>query len=313
MVTKFESNPAYGYGWWGNDAGWGTAQTITPLVTHYISSIKLATYTHIANSGYYEDVTISIKKTDGDGKPIGANLTSLTLSYHDLWLVSQGSFVWYEFTFPNEIISIKDSLYAIILRSLSAAHVWLDFSYMPRTDPGYIGGKLWWLDESTGEWELSGTYPDSDCAFEVWGRLPTMTTIADTNSILRAYLVAQTILTDIVGTRIYCPRLPENATLPALGFFTRGGTANLYLPSVMSPSIQFDCWATSPQAAREVYRALYEVLQTAQNQTVTVDGIDYTILFAQEEVQGQDLQDIDIPAYYRVLTAYSVMIRANII
>lgn len=133
----------------------------------------------------------------------------------------------------------------------------------------------------------------------------------DTNSIVRAFLVAQTVLTNLVFHRIYCPRLPENTVLPALGFFTRGGRANPHIPGILTPSVQFDCWGDSPQAARQVYRALYDVLQGIQNQTVTVDGSDYVILSAAEEVQGQDLQDVDIPTYYRVLTSFSIMIRAE--
>jgi len=133
----------------------------------------------------------------------------------------------------------------------------------------------------------------------------------DTNSIIRAYLVAQTALTDVVGTKIYSPRIPENITLPALGFFTRGGTSHKYIPGIVTPSVQFDCWGITPIVARQVYRALYDVLQGVQNQTVTVDGSDYMILGAEEEVQGQDLQDVDIPEYYRVLTSFSIMVRAE--
>ena len=133
----------------------------------------------------------------------------------------------------------------------------------------------------------------------------------DTNSIIRAFLVLQATLTDIVGTRIFCPRLPENTALPALGFFTRGGSSSPYIPGIVSPSVQFDCWGETPQAARQVYRALYDVLQGIQNQTVSVDGSDYSILGAREEVQGQDLQDVDIPNYFRVLTSFEVMICAE--
>jgi len=133
----------------------------------------------------------------------------------------------------------------------------------------------------------------------------------DTNAIVRALLVLQTTLTNIVGTRIYCPRLPENTELPALGFFTRGGSSTPYIPGIVSPSIQFDCWGDSPQSARQVYRVLYDILQGIQNQLVTVNGSNYIILSAIEEVQGQDLQDVDIPAYFRVLTSFSIMIRAE--
>ena len=133
----------------------------------------------------------------------------------------------------------------------------------------------------------------------------------DTNSIIFEYLMNQTTLTDIVATRIWSPRLPKNTPLPALGFFTRGGVSIPYIPCIVSPSVQFDCWATTPIAARQVYRALYDVLQGIQNQSVTVDGSDYMILSAIEEVQGQDLQDVDVRNYYRVLTFFSIMIRAE--
>ena len=145
--------------------------------------------------------------------------------------------------------------------------------------------------------------------------------IEDTNSIIYQYLVNQPVLTGVVGTRIYCPRLPENAVLPALGFMTRGGTSTPYIPGIVSPSVQFDCWAedvpgglAGPIGARQVYRALYDVLQGIQNVKVTVPpvvGTDYYILSAIEEVQGQDLVDIDIPKYYRTLCYFSIMIRAE--
>jgi len=133
---------------------------------------------------------------------------------------------------------------------------------------------------------------------------------ADTNSIVRAYLSAQATLTDIVGVKIYCPRLPENCELPAVGFFTRGGTSHPYIPALLSPSVQFDCWADNAIEAKEVYRALYDILQGIQNVTVEVDGTDYYIRSAIEEVQGQDLQDADIQNYFRVVTFFSFVIMA---
>lgn len=141
---------------------------------------------------------------------------------------------------------------------------------------------------------------------------------ADSNSIIHAYLVGQTALTDVVGQKIFCPRLPENTSLPALGFFTRGGTSTPYIPGIVNPSVQFDCWAegqvdTGPIGARQVYRALYDVLQGIQNITVTVDSVDYSIMSAIEEVQGQDLQDVDIQNYFRVVTTFTFMIRAEAI
>lgn len=148
--------------------------------------------------------------------------------------------------------------------------------------------------------------------------------IADTNSIIYTYLTTASAAVDpliaLVGERIYCPRLPQRVKLtdgPAISYFTRGGTSTPYIPGIPAPSIQFDCWATDTEVAgvvtrgfitaRHVYRVLYDALQGIQNVTVGA----YKILSAIEEVQGQDLVDVEIPNYFRVLTFFSVMIRAE--
>jgi len=111
--------------------------------------------------------------------------------------------------------------------------------------------------------------------------------VADTNSIIRAYLATSTTLTTLVGARIYCPRLPENATLPAVSFFNRGGASTPYIPGYLDPSIQFDCWAHDPVEARKVYRAVYDSLQGIQNTSVAspahvigTDSNDYNCILA---------------------------------
>jgi len=137
----------------------------------------------------------------------------------------------------------------------------------------------------------------------------------DTNILIRTYLLESSVLTDplilLIGDRLYCPRLPENATLPAISFFTRGGTADAEVPTVFSPSVQFDCWADNLIDAREVYRALYDALQGLDSAEVTIDGTLYYIMKAREEVQGQDLVDVDIPNYFRVLVFYSITIQES--
>ncbi|MBU2118732.1 MAG: hypothetical protein KJ954_14185 [Alphaproteobacteria bacterium] len=134
----------------------------------------------------------------------------------------------------------------------------------------------------------------------------------DSNQIVRAYLASgaglSAPLVALVGARIYSPRLPENATLPAVGFFTRGGTSTPYIPDIITPSKQFDCWASSPIDARAIYRVLYDALQGIQHVKVTIGGTDYYIESAREEVQGQDLQD-EIQGYFRVLTFFEIMVK----
>lgn len=127
--------------------------------------------------------------------------------------------------------------------------------------------------------------------------------IEDTNKIIRAYLITQPALIALVSTRIYAARpLPEGCTLPALTFFSRGGAGgNPNIAGIVTPSVQFKCWANDPIVARQVYRALYDSLQGLQDAG--------SILSATEEVQGQDGQDPDVPELYYVLTFYSFMLR----
>ncbi len=141
----------------------------------------------------------------------------------------------------------------------------------------------------------------------------------DTNSIIRTYLAsgvgATATLVALVGQRIYCPRLPENATLPAVSFFTRGGVLNPHIADLLVPSVQFDCWAKDVEVAgvvtvkgsvlaRQVYRALYDALQGIQQVTVGANRI----LSAREEVHGQDLVDVEIPNYFHVLTFFEIIL-----
>ena len=131
--------------------------------------------------------------------------------------------------------------------------------------------------------------------------------VADVNAIINTYLNTNVPLGALVDDRIYCPRLPEKATLPAVSYFVRGGLSTPYIPGIVSPSVQFDCWAANPIDAREIYRALYDALQGIQNITVGA----YQIMSAIEEVQGQDLVDAEVPNYFRTLTFFSIMVRAD--
>ena len=137
--------------------------------------------------------------------------------------------------------------------------------------------------------------------------------IADTNRIIRAYLITCGTLTALLATvnSIYCPRLPENATLPAVSFFTRGGINNPHIPGMLEPSVQFDCWADDPIEARKVYRALYDGLQGIQRKVVTVGPPTEIIWSAIEEVHGQDLVDVEIPNYFHTLSFFRFMIKAE--
>jgi len=137
--------------------------------------------------------------------------------------------------------------------------------------------------------------------------------LADTNTIIRAYLFTQSSLTTLIGStspRICCPKLTEGCTLPAISFLTRGGPSIPDVRGTVHPSVQFSCWADNPIAARQAYSALYNSLHGIKLVPVTVGIHAYTILESQEEVQGQDMQDPDAPNYYKVLAFFSMLIQA---
>ena len=132
--------------------------------------------------------------------------------------------------------------------------------------------------------------------------------LPDSNVIVRAYLVSHA---DIIAffapdsPRIYSPRAPENAAIPNITIFVRGGTSTPYIPDIPSPSLQIDCWHNSSFDARKLYLIVYSALQGIQNVTVGSN----MILSAIEEVHGQDLVDTDIPGRFRVLSFWEIMIK----
>ena len=142
--------------------------------------------------------------------------------------------------------------------------------------------------------------------------------LPDTNSIIRAYLVTRPTLTALIGgatPRLYSPRLPKGAALPAISFFVRGGRSNPHIADLPKVSVQFDCWALDSATekgsivARNVYRKLYDELQGLQDATITIGATTYYIKSAIEEVSGQDLVDESIPNYFRTLTFFEFIIR----
>ena len=131
--------------------------------------------------------------------------------------------------------------------------------------------------------------------------------IADINSIINTYLNTLTGLTDLVSTRIYTPTLPEDPVLPAVSYMVRGGSNDPYIPGMLYPSVQFDCWADNLIDAWEIYRKLYDNLQGIQYETVGA----YQIQSAIEEVQGQMVTDEEISGFFKVMTFFSLIIRAE--
>ena len=131
----------------------------------------------------------------------------------------------------------------------------------------------------------------------------------DTNTILRTYMAADATLIAAVGAKIYCPRLPHNASIPAIAFKRRGGECNPHIPPIVDPSYQFICYGKDAEAAEAVYIALYDALQGIQNQSVVVGLNTYRIMRAMAEGLGQPFEDEEIPNYMGVVGFFKIMIQ----
>lgn len=132
----------------------------------------------------------------------------------------------------------------------------------------------------------------------------------DTNKVIHKLLSSDAGIIALVGTRVYCPRAPENTDKPFLTFKGSGGTGNPYIPDIPEPAVQIDCWAEDLKEAREIYWAVYSLLQGLQGESVTIGANTYRVLSAIEEVAGQDLEDVDIPGLFRVVSYYRFIIEA---
>ena len=110
-----------------------------------------------------------------------------------------------------------------------------------------------------------------------------------------SYLLTVTAITDIVGTRIWYEKLPEDAALPAISF-SRISDPHKYTQSGDSghrnPRIQFSCWAETDQAAE----VLAETLSTSLTAFVGVFGsITIQSSFIENKV---DMYDPDSKRYF---------------
>ena len=155
MATLYES---YITGDDGNIVPYGVyyrAQMFTPSVAHTITSVKLLLY-RLTTPG---TLTISIRATDGDGKPTGSDLCSGTTSGDTLPTASP--YEWREITLGNGTLLLANIKYAIVAANpdgdgQSEAIYW-------RTDassPTYTGGSLVSSSDSGVTWGAPDTTRD---------------------------------------------------------------------------------------------------------------------------------------------------------
>lgn len=127
----------------------------------------------------------------------------------------------------------------------------------------------------------------------------------DAPTILQTYLLSQTALIALTGTRIWKehvtpPKGYTTAQGSAICFRARGGTVD-YSRAVLGNSWQFKCYGASVGAANVLYRMLFDVLDDAKG-----SGIHMALL----EIAGQTLIEPGTEWPY-VLCFYETMMLAQ--
>ena len=139
-------------------ATWYTAQTFTPLTSHTIEEVQL----YLATSANPGTVTVSIKATDGPGKPTGSNLATDTIAGSGVSI--SPTYTWKSFTFGTPISLLSGTKYAIVLRAAFDQGGAI-FYWRWNSSGGYSRGQYLLSTNSGSSWVGYG----NDCYFREYG------------------------------------------------------------------------------------------------------------------------------------------------
>jgi len=137
-----------------------SAQTFTPAIAHKITSVKLLLY----RTGSPGTITVSIRATDADGKPTGADLCSGITDGDTLTTDPSGE--WREITLGDGYNLDADVRYAIVVRAPSSNPSNYFRWRMDTTSPSYADGSYSASKNSGSTWTLDTA---KDTMFEDWG------------------------------------------------------------------------------------------------------------------------------------------------
>lgn len=161
MATLFEYYNTGDDGELGIFGVFSIAQIFTPSVAHTITSVKLKLRRH----GLPGTLTVSIKATDGTGKPTGGALCSGTIDGNSVTTDVAGA--WYEITLGAGFdLVAAGTQYAIEARAPTGdAGNWLQWrgdSSSPTYTEGYAAS-------TSDGWTTWSQHTDYDLMFEDWG------------------------------------------------------------------------------------------------------------------------------------------------
>ncbi len=116
---------------------------------------------------------------------------------------------------------------------------------------------------------------------------------------LRTFLLQDSTLGGLIGTKIYPIVLPQDPIFPAITYQWISGDRlySLSGPSGLSgPRIQFDCWAKTYAASEGLFEALRKRLDGYRGQMGSAPGHTVQGVFFANEV---DLYEAEIDVYRR--------------
>lgn len=111
---------------------------------------------------------------------------------------------------------------------------------------------------------------------------------------IRAYLLADTAIASLVGTRIGPPKRPQGGTYPLVELTWIGlRVANLRTPaSLATPRLQIDVWtsersnATAFSEAERLGRAIRRRMEALANETIVIDDTVSPAISTRVQVSG---------------------------
>ncbi len=166
MATLYENNASgtSNSGWWAED--WG-AQTFTPAISHKCTHVILRLY-RTGTPGTPGNIAASIRSTDGDGLPTGADLAYGTTDGDTLTTNTDGA--QRQFTFSIPINLDAGTTYAIVLRAPAGdVNSQLHWKQSSTNEASvYPGGSS---AESFGDSGITWAFIVRDYHFEEWGTL----------------------------------------------------------------------------------------------------------------------------------------------
>lgn len=120
---------------------------------------------------------------------------------------------------------------------------------------------------------------------------------------VRKKLLASQDLRNLVGDRIYVLKLPQNPTYPAVTFFKASNPRHHDL-DIAYPRFQFDVWAASYEAAKNVADEIRKALQREKGDW---SGI--------KVIQGVYLNEIDLyeddTKIYHIVSDYKIIYKGE--